>query len=143
MYVKPITLSAEVLTSLNKYSKVITTGDFNAHNWEWGNHYNNGKGGNLLKMINDTNFTVIHKKEHTFMNLDPKKNTAIDLTIATITVAPDIKRTVFYISIGKNGHKIIFTQINTIKSSPYQRYIYNRKKYIRKLLYCRAMKTRI
>ena len=59
------------------------------------------------------------------MNPNPNKiNTAIDLTITKITVAPNIKRTVSDIQIGNSGHRIIYTQINTIKSPPYQRFIY-------------------
>ena len=69
VYVKPKTPSSEfvtlltlMFTTLNKYPMVIITGDFNSHHREWGNHFNDGKGNNLLNMINDTNFTVIHNK---------------------------------------------------------------------------------
>lgn len=76
---------------------------------------NDGKSNNVLKIIYDTNFTMIHKKEHTFIHPDliKKRNRAIDLTITSITIASHIIRQVSDMHIDNSGLRVIYSQKNT------------------------------
>lgn len=108
-------------------------GDFNSHHSEKRYQMCDGKGKILLHEVNENNLTVINNIEKTFINSDANKNnSAIDLTITSLSLAPNIQRNVSNIHNGNSGHRVIFTNFNLFKSLLQKITVYDKTKLTKK-----------
>ena len=68
-------------------SNFLILGDLNTHNTVWGCRYTNRRGRHLEDLINQNNICVLNNGSPTHITLPPGSTSAIDLSLASSTVA--------------------------------------------------------
>uniref|UniRef100_A0AAG5DGU8 Reverse transcriptase domain-containing protein n=1 Tax=Anopheles atroparvus TaxID=41427 RepID=A0AAG5DGU8_ANOAO len=140
VYAKPTTRTEQFkhtitrLLNMNEYrNNTIITADLNCHHTSWGNLWNDNKGNFFVNEIEETNLTLLHQEEMTFIPTDKNKNpTAIDLTIISQEIMEKSSRQVLEQHIGATNHKTILTTIDTNTPPPHRTYL-NKPKLLKEI----------
>ena len=69
---------------------IILLGDFNADNPLWGSEKMSARGRMTEKLLNRYNLLCINKKEETYYRAFDGSKSTIDLTITSLTIAPEL-----------------------------------------------------
>lgn len=126
---------AEMIRQIDNHlnNKTIVVGDFNSHHTYWGDSKVDAKGKCVLEEFNYTNYIITKNEKNTCISNDPKKrNTSIDLTIATQDMVTKIKKEIKEQHIGNSNHRIIEIGIKT-KTKLKNRVVLNKQKIINQI----------
>jgi len=108
----PFAILDQLFSSLNKYSKVIFIGDFNAHHPWWGCEYEDSAGKILSCIIEIHNLVTLNDRLPTILLHPNAKRSIIDLTLASDDLASLCHSRTGLDTAGSN-HFSIFTTIGS------------------------------
>lgn len=105
------------------YDVQFCTGDFNARHPRWCTHHdNNGRGKQLLKLIQEFPEYQIHATpQHTFEAIaskakGTKRTSTVDLVVSRVTVK-DLKRITGYVAVCSDHYPIVFTAETQVETA--------------------------
>ena len=95
----------------------VLGGDFNAKSAMWGNDISDQRGQTVEDLIGRNNICILNTHEHTHFHLQTGTSSAIDLTLASPDVAPDLQWSVLNDLYGSD-HYPIMLQSMTSRPTP-------------------------
>ena len=104
----------------------LVLGDVNAHSPTWGDSRLDGRGRMLENLFHENNFIVLNSKEQTFIHSAYHTTSAIDLAVASPSIALDFKWAVHDDLCGSDHFPIFLTLTKNFNMS--QNLLYNFKK---------------
>lgn len=90
----------------NFCSPIIITGDFNAHHELWGCELADNEGKEIVEYLNDYNLIIMNDGTPTLFQCPGHRKSAIDLTICSPAIAPNITWQPLHSTYGSNHYPI-------------------------------------
>lgn len=121
----------KIVNTLRPFKKMVIGGDLNAHHYIWDpeGDRSDRRGEILMQIINDHDLLMLNDGTKTFIPLQlDRRSTAIDLTMCTAAIFPEVLWKVLDTGVGCSHHLAIETTITTAQATQEIRYIYNHKR---------------